>query len=211
MEDKNIMNLGTTTVGIVCKEGIVLASDKRATAGNLIADRRTQKIYQIADEMVVTMAGNASDAQLLIKIIKAQLKLDFLKIGKPLTVKETANLLAGMVYGNLRKMSMMPGVTHFILGGRDKDGFHLYDLFPDGTVTKYPDYVSSGSGSVTAYGVLETLYKNDLSVNEGIKLVIKSINASIHRDNYSGDGIEVITITKEGVKKAYNKELDYEL
>lgn len=211
MENKNVMNLGTTTVGLVCKDGIVLASDKRATAGNLIADRRTQKIYEISDDIAVTMAGNASDAQLLIKIIKAQLKLDFLKTDKPLTVKETANLLAGMVYSNLRKMSMMPGITHFILGGKDKNGFHLYDLFPDGTVTEYPDYVSSGSGSVTAYGVLETLYKKDLTVNDGVKLVIKCINAAIHRDNYSGDGVEVITITKDGIKKAYKKEIDYDL
>ncbi|MBL7147909.1 MAG: proteasome subunit beta [Nanoarchaeota archaeon] len=211
MEEKNIKNLGTTTIGIVCKDGIVLAADKRATAGNLIMDRKTEKIHNISDDMVVTEAGNASDAQLLIKIIKAQIKLDYMRIGKPLTVKETANLLAGMLYNNLRKMSMMPGIAHFILGGKDRYGFHLYDLFPDGTVTKYQDFVSSGSGSVMAYGVLETLYKKDIFVNDGVKLVIKGINAAIKRDNYSGDGIDVVTITKEGVKRVYKKELDYEL
>jgi len=211
MENKNVMNLGTTTIGLLCKDGIVLAADKRTTAGNLIVNNRALKIHSISDDVVLTEAGNASDAQLLIKIIKAQIKLDNMKLGKPLTVKETANLLAGMVYNNIRRMSIMPGITHFILGGKDKHGFHLYDLFPDGTVTKYDKYVSSGSGSVMAYGVLETLYRKDMTVSEGIKLVIKCVSASIHKDNYSGDGIDVVTITKDGVKRAYKKELDYNL
>lgn len=211
MEEKNIAKLGTTTVGLVCKDGIILAADKRTTAGNLIVDRKTEKIHEISDYMVVTEAGTASDAQLLIKIIKAQIKLYFMKLEKPLTVKETANLLAGMLYNNLRKMSMIPGIAHFILGGRDKEGFHLYDLFPDGTVTKYKDFVSSGSGSLTAYGVLETLYEKDMSVTDGIKTAIKSINAAVHRDIYSGEGIDVVTITKDGIKRVYKKELDYSL
>ena len=121
------------------------------------------------------------------------------------TVKEAANLLSGMVYSNIRKMSMIPGVSHFLLGGVDKSGLHLFDLYPDGSVTEIDDFVSSGSGSVIAYGVLESDYKKDMSKEEGINFVIKTINAAMQRDSASGQGIDVYVITKKGVEKALQK------
>jgi len=135
------------------------------------------------------------------------------KVGhKKATVKEAANLLGGMVYANIRKMSLIPGVSHFVLGGRDENGTEVWDLFADGSVTKVDDYISSGSGSVMAYGVLETLYKKDITIEEGVKLVVKSINAALQRDSASGGGIDVIAITpKDGIKKVLKKELDVRL
>ncbi|PIN72403.1 hypothetical protein COV22_03305, partial [Candidatus Woesearchaeota archaeon CG10_big_fil_rev_8_21_14_0_10_47_5] len=155
MDQSDIMKTGTTTLGLVCKEGIVLAADKRATAGYMIANKKTQKIHKIADNMVVTMAGSVSDAQLLAKLIKAELRLKGLRTGRSPNVRECANLLGSMIYANIRRMSLIPGISHFLLGGVDSEGAHLYDLFADGSVTECDDYVSSGSGSVIAYGVLE--------------------------------------------------------
>ncbi len=190
MENENIMKTGTTTVGIMCKDGVVLAADKRATAGNLISDKKAQKIYKINDCMALTTAGRTE---------------------REANVKESVNLLAGLVYSNIRKMSMIPGISHFLFAGKDYKGFHLYDIYADGSLTKNDSYVSSGSGSVMAYGVLETLYKEGMNVDDGVKLAVKCINAALQRDSATGNGIDVVTITKEGIKTVLEKEIKINL
>lgn len=211
MDEEKVMKTGTTTVGIVCKDGLVLAADKRATAGYLIADKTTQKIYLITDNIAVTIAGTASDAQLLVKLLRAELRLKRIRTGKEVTVKEAANLLARMVYGNIRKMSMIPGISHFIMGGVDPDGFFVYDIFADGTISIVDKFISSGSGSVMAYGVLETLYDKSMNIEDGIELSRKCINAAIKRDIASGNGFDVVTITKAGAKQVISKEIENEI
>jgi proteasome beta subunit len=203
------LKTGTTTVAIVCKDGIILAADKRATSGNLISYKKFDKIISITDKIAVTVAGTVSDVQLLTKLIKAELKLKDIRTGRESSVREAANLLANMVYNNIRKLSLIPGISHFLIGGIDHSGLHLYDLAPDGSIVEVDDFVSSGSGSVMAYGVLETLYKKSILVTEGIKLAIKCVNAALQRDSASGDGIDIVTITKEGVKKVLTKEIKY--
>ena len=205
---ENILKTGTTTIGILCKGGIVLAADKRATMGNIIADKRAQKIYQISDNIAMTIAGTVSDAQLLIKLIQSEIRLKHIRTRKEIIVKEVANLSARLVYNNIRQMSMIPGITQFLMGGKDIHGFHLYDIFVDGSITECKDYVSSGSGSTTAYGVLETLYKKEINVEEGIKLSVKSLSAALQRDSASGSGYDVVTITEKGFIKVLEKEID---
>ncbi len=209
MENENIMKTGTTTVGIMCKDGVVLAADKRATAGNLISDKKAQKIYKINDCMALTTAGVVSDVQLLVKLIKAELSLKNIRTEREANVKESVNLLAGLVYSNI--MSMIPGISHFLFAGKDYKGFHLYDIYADGSLTKNDSYVSSGSGSVMAYGVLETLYKEGMNVDDGVKLAVKCINAALQRDSATGNGIDVVTITKEGIKTVLEKEIKINL
>jgi proteasome beta subunit len=209
MENSEQLKTGTTTVGIVCTDGVVLAADKRATAGFFVADKKAEKVYKINDNMAITTAGGVSDIQLMVKLVKAELKLKLLKTKREPNIKESANLLAGLVYSNIRKYSTIPGMTHFILGGKDKFGFHLYDLYPDGSLTRCDDYISSGSGSYMAYGVLDTLYKADMNVKQGVELATKAINSSLQRDTATGEGIVVISITKDGVKKVLDKEIKY--
>ena len=206
-ENKNTLK-GTTTVGIKCKDGVVLAADKRATAGHLVVNKKTDKIYNISKNMAITMAGTVSDAQLLSKLIKAELNLKKLRSGRNATVRESANLLAGMVYGNIRKMSMIPGVSHFLMGGKDETGYYLFDIFADGSLTEEDEYITSGSGSVMAFGVLETLYKPDISIDEGVSLAIKSVNAALQRDSASGNGLKIITITEKGIEEVFNKTIN---
>ncbi|MCH8329290.1 MAG: proteasome subunit beta [Nanoarchaeota archaeon] len=206
--DNELMKTGTTTLALLCKDGIVLAADKRATSGYLIAHKKFDKILNITDNIAVTVAGTVSDVQLLAKYIKAELKLKDIRTDRESTVKEAANLLSMMVYNNIRKMSMIPGISHFIIGGKDGEGFHIYDLAPDGSIAEIDDYNTSGSGSVMVYGVLETLFKKGMSVEEGIKLAVKSINAAIQRDIASGNGINIVTITKDGVKKVLSRDID---
>jgi proteasome beta subunit len=208
MSDDNIVKTGTTTLGIVFKDGIILAADKRATAGHLIAQKDTKKVNNITDNIAVTMAGTASDGQLLIKLAKAELKLRSIRSGHDVLVKEAAALMSRMVYNNLRKPSMMAGISHFVIAGNDQTGFYLYDVFPDGTVSECPDYIASGSGSTMAYGVLETLYKKDMSVDEAKDLAIKCVNSSIKRDSASGNGIDIFLIDKEGARRIHTEDIE---
>ena len=213
MKEENTLKTGTTTVGIVCSDGIILAADKRVTlGGGYIVNQDIEKVIILTDNIAVTMAGNVSDVQLLLKLLKAEIQIKKMRREKEGTVKEAANLLARMVYNNIRKMSMLPGISHFLLAGKDETGMHLYDIYPDGSINEVKTFVASGSGSVYgAYSVFDTLYKEGININDGIKLVVKAINAAMQRDTSSGGGIDVITITDKGIKKVLAKQMNTKL
>jgi len=206
--DETTMKTGTTTIAIRCKDGIVLAADKRATAGTMIANKWVDKIFAVEDYMALTTAGTVSDVQLLVKLVKAELRLKRLRTGRNVSVKEAANLLAGMVYSNIRKFSSIPGISHFIFAGHDEEGFKIYDIYPDGSITEAEDYLASGSGSVFAYGVLETLYKGTPNLDEGQALALKAVNAALQRDSASGNGVDVVLINHDGVKKVLTRKVE---
>jgi len=204
---KETLQSGTTTLGMVCKDGVVLAADRRATlGGRIVAHKKTQKISVLNDDMAITWAGSVSDVQLLTKIIKAQIRLVELRRNKRLKVKEVANLLGSLLYSNIRQF--FPGIAAFLLGGKDDQGMFLYELGPDGSIMMHDDYVSDGSGMMYATGVLEANYKKDISINEGVKLAVKAVSAAIQRDTASGNGIDVYTITKDGLKKVFEREVN---
>jgi proteasome beta subunit len=201
------LTTGTTTVGIVCKDAIVLAADMRATAGTLIVDKKIDKVVPITGRIAVTTSGSVSDLQLLIKYLKAQLRLRQIQTGRQSTVKEAAHLLSAWVYSILRSDM---GICHFIMGGFDKEP-RLYDIFPDGSLTETSDFVASGSGSVVAYGVLEDQFKDGLSVDQGVALSLKAVNAALQRDSASGNGVNIYVIDKNGVRKETSKVLNTRL
>jgi len=213
MESKDMLKTGTTTVGIVCRDGIILAADKRATiGGGYIYSKKAEKIIRINDNIAVTTAGMVSDVQILVKLLQSELQIKKMRGGRECSVKEAANLLARMVYQNVRRFSAIPGISQFIMAGRDDSGLHLYDIFPDGSVNEVDDYLASGSGSIlAANSILDTLFKKDMKSEDGIKLAAKAINAAMQRDSASGDGIDVVSITKEGIKKILTKGLKTEL
>ncbi|PIN69432.1 proteasome subunit beta [Candidatus Woesearchaeota archaeon CG11_big_fil_rev_8_21_14_0_20_43_8] len=207
--EEKMIKTGTTTVGIVCKDGVVMAADKRSSAGYMVANRKQEKLVIINETIAVAQAGLVSDAQLLSKLLTAELKLKDIRTGRASTVTEGANLLAGMLYSNIRKPAMFQSIVGFLLGGVDNHGNHLFELGIDGSITKSEEFASDGSGSVYALGVLETLYRKDMSMDEGIDLAFKAINAALKRDIATGNGIDVVTITKDGAKKIITKELEY--
>lgn len=207
MKEQDVLNTGTTTVGLVGKDCIVLAADKRATAGNFIANKKINKVVPINDRMVITTAGVVSDIQLLIKLLKAELKLKSIRVDREPTVKEAANLLTNIIYNNVRKLSMIPGITHFLLGGVDKK-LRLYDLYADGSITDIDDFVASGSGSVIAYGVFEANYKPNMNEAELVEIAIKGVNAAMQRDSASGEGIDAYVINMSGIREAAHKKVN---
>ena len=208
MSESNVMKTGTTTLGIHFKGGIILAADKRATAGHLIAQKDTEKVNSITKNIAVTMAGTASDGQLLIKLARAELKLKEIRTQVNLDVREAAAYMSRLVYNNLRKPSMMPGISHFVMAGTDSSGFYLFDIFQDGTMIECKDYISSGSGSVMAYGVLETLYKPNMTLEEAKDLAIKCVNAAIKRDSASGNGIDIFLINEDGANRIMTQDIE---
>jgi len=205
----NILKSGTTIIGIVCKDGIVMASDRRATAGNLIAMKNAKKAVQINDYLVVAGTGNMSDIEMQKKIVAAQLKLKELKSKKRPTVRESANLIGMMTYQNIRQPTMIPSIVGTLVGGINEDGSaELYTIEPSGTAVQVEDYDANfGSGMPFVLGLLERQYKKDISVKEGVELAIEALKSSTQRDAGSGNGIDVFTLSKKGIKHEVAQEI----
>ncbi|MCD6575968.1 MAG: archaeal proteasome endopeptidase complex subunit beta [Nanoarchaeota archaeon] len=200
---KDEMKHGTTTVGIVTKEGVVVAADKRATMGYLVAHKNVDKVVEITDRILMTTAGMVGDAQMLAKYLKAELELYEIRKNKKITVKAASTLLANILYSN---RFSIPFYVQLLLAGVDETGYHLYSLGPDGSNLE-DKYISTGSGSVMAYGVLEDNYKDGISLKEGIHIAARAIKAAMARDIATGEGIDVYTITKKGISKVPKEEI----
>lgn len=207
--NKNIVKSGTSIVGIVCKDGVVIAGDRRTTAGGqIVMSKRSQKVIRINDYIVVAGAGVSSDIDLYQRVFTAELKLKELKTKVRPTVKEAANFFGMMAYRNIRTPSMIPSIVGTLMAGYNEDGStELYTIEPAGGVYLVEDYDANfGSGFQFILGLLERQYKKDLTVKEGIELAKECIKAAIERDTASGNGIDVFAITREGVKQAVSEE-----
>ncbi|MGE4274725.1 MAG: archaeal proteasome endopeptidase complex subunit beta [Candidatus Methanomethylophilaceae archaeon] len=196
--DDQTLKTGTTTIGIVTSEGVVLASERRATMGNIIAHKEVQKVFKIDDNLGMTIAGVVGHAQLLTRYVKAEVQLYRLKKGSPMTVKAASTLVANIVRNGF--------YVGLIVGGWDRNGGHVYSI--DGAGGSIEDkYVSVGSGSVFSLGVLENGYKDDLSLDGAVDLAIASLNASMRRDSASGNGMMVVTVNDKGFTEVPEDEL----
>lgn len=193
--DKNMK--GTTTVGFVCKDGVVFATETRATMGSLIANKGADKLFQLDDKIGATIAGTVSHAQSLMDVIKAEIALYKLKNEKEMSIDAVAVLTS-----NILKSGRY--MVQVILGGVDKNGAKVYSLDPSGSYIE-DKCTSTGSGSPYAFGVLEDRYNEDLTVEEGKKVAIKAITSAMERDVYSGNNYRLATITEDGMK-IYTKE-----
>ncbi|AEA47174.1 archaeal proteasome endopeptidase complex subunit beta [Archaeoglobus veneficus] len=195
---------GTTTVGLICKDGIVLATEKRATIGNYIASRRAKKIYQVADRVAMTTAGSVGDAQFLARLVKVEASLyETRKEEKP-TVKAIATMLSNL----LNSSRYFPYFVQLLIGGVDKRGPSMFSIDPIGGAIEETDIVATGSGSPTAYGVLEDRYYPEITTQEGVELAIRAITSAMKRDSASGDGIDVVKITKDEYVQLTPEEVD---
>jgi proteasome beta subunit len=181
----------TTVVGIKTKEGVVLGSDKRASKGFFIGSKITQKIAKVDDTLAVAIAGQLSDAEYLIKVSKAERKLIELRKGFPLTTKESARLIANLAYSGLK--NYQPYFVELLVAGVDQEGGHIYAADMSGAITS-EDFASSGSGSPIAYGVLESMYHNEITNEQAQAVATKAVAAAMERDPGSGNGIEMLAI-----------------
>ena len=206
---KNILKTGTTILGIVCKDGIVMASDRQSTAGTIVMSKNSEKTKKINDYLLISGTGMVSDIQRVSKLLPAELRLKELKSKKRPTVKEAANLVATITFRNIRQPSMIPSIVGTLIAGFNEDGTTgLYSIEPAGGVYEVEDYDANfGSGMPYVLGLLERLYKKDITVKDGADLAIESLKSSTQRDTGSGYGLDVFTITKDGIKKVVSQEI----
>jgi proteasome beta subunit len=200
---KNILSTGTSLVGIVCSDGVVMAGDRKMTlGGQIVANKNFPKVLRVNDYLLMSVTGQVSSAQVAMKVIAAQLKIKELKDRRRPTVKESASFIATYYFQTIRQASMVPDIVGSLVGGINEDGTaELYTIAPDGAINKVDDYDANlSSGMPYILGFLERQYKKGLSVKEGVQLAMEAIKSSSERDTASGYGVDVFTITKEGIK-----------
>jgi len=205
--EKEKLKTGTTIVGVVGKDCVILGADKRVTlAGRLVVDKRFNKILQVNENIIVAMAGTVSDAQLLTKYLRANLKLNELRRNKKNDIKESVNFLANILYSAARQF--IPAIVGFLVAGRDEKGVHLYEVGIDGSIIEYEDYIADGSGMMYATGTFEANYKKNMTSQESVKLAVQAVNSAMQRDTGSGNGVEVYQVTKDEIKKVFEKDVN---
>jgi len=204
--DEERLLKGTTTIGIVCKDGVVLATERRATAGTFISNKQTQKLFKIDEYIGITIAGLVGDAQVLARYLKAEVSLYRLRRSAPLTAEGAATLLANILSGN----RYYPYYAWLILGGVDAKGSHVFSVDPAGGCIE-DKYVSVGSGSTIAYGLLEEGYSREMSTTDAVDLALRGLTAAMKRDSASGDGYLVHVITPKEYRELSEDEINKRL
>lgn len=188
---------GTTTVGLTTRDHVVLAADKRATSGFLIASRRAKKIIRITDYAAMTISGLVADAQTLADIAREEARFYELAYNTKPTIKWMANLLSTILFSS----KWFPYIVQLIVGGYDSKP-RIYTLDPYGSITE-ERYTATGSGSPVAIGVIESEYREDLTLDEAMQLAAKAVRAATLRDVASGDGVDVLAIGKGGIVEKF--------
>ena len=198
MGEQQLMVPGAASVALKCKDGVVLGSDRRATWGYTVINKSTQKVFKITENIGLCAYGLIGDFQILVKILRAQANLYELETGERISTKSMGKLVSNYLYS--RKMA--PLYTNLVVAGMDKDGPKLYTLDALGSLMP-DDYGTAGTGMLLSIGILEAEYKPNMTIAAGEKLVEKAIRNAIKRDAMSGNGIDILTITKVGAKEKF--------
>ena len=192
---------GTTTVGLVCRDGVILASDTRVTMGFFIAHHRGKKVYKIDDHLAMTISGGVADAQRAVDMLTANAQLYRLNVGRSMPISSAARLIANMLFSS----RYAPLIAQILIGGMDDAGSHVFAIDPFGSITE-EKCVATGSGSPVAYGVLEDKYKQDASIKDMLSIVARAVDSAMRRDAASGDNFDISIIDKKGYKELTEKE-----
>jgi len=191
---------GTTTVGIVCTDGVILSSDTRVTMGYFVAHKQGKKIYQIDDHIAMTISGGVADAQYVVEVLKVNAKLYKLNNGRPMPIKAASRLVANVLFSARGGL-----MAQILVGGVDSTGPHVFSLDPFGSLTE-ENCVATGSGSPIAYGVLEDKYKEGFTIKDMLPVVVRAVDSAMKRDIASGNNFDIAVITKEGYRSLSTEE-----
>jgi len=192
---------GTTTVGVICRDGVILASDTRVTMGFFVAHHRGKKVYKIDDHLAMTISGNVADAQRTVEILRVNAQLYRLNTARPMPLSSAARLVANLLFSS----RYAPLIAQVLIGGMDDSGPHVYAIDPFGSITE-EKCVATGSGSPLAYGVLEDKYKQDTPIKDMLQIVVRAVDSAMRRDAASGDSFDVSIIDKKGYRELTEKE-----
>ncbi len=191
---------GTTTIGLTCSDGVVLAADKRASWGTFVASKNAKKTFNINDVVGATVAGSVGDAEALMRLIQAEASLYEINNKRKMSPKAISNLLANILQGN----KIFPYLVQLLIGGIGQRKAELYTLDPVGGLIK-EDMAASGSGSPVAYGILDQEYSKDNTIEGNIPVALKALTSAMSRDTATGDGMSLVTITEKGFMR-YKEE-----
>jgi len=194
---------GTTTVGVVCSNGVILGTDTRATMGNYVASKQAKKVYMITKRMAMTIAGGVAVAQRVVEILRVNARLFELDKNRPMSVQSAARLVSNLLFSNREVGRPLP--MQALIGGYDETGPHVFNLDPFGSLTE-EKMVSTGSGSPFAYGVLEAQYEEDKPVDEMLPVVVKAVESAMKRDVASGDSFDIVVIDVDGFRELSPEE-----
>jgi proteasome beta subunit len=192
---------GTTTLGIVCKDGVVLATDTRVTAGMYVAHRYGKKVYEVDRHLGITIAGVVADAQNVVEILKANARLYRLSRGRPMPVASAARLAANILFSSRG----FPLIIQALIGGLDDTGPHIYSIDPFGSITE-ETCVATGSGSPVAYGVIEDQYRADMTIKDAVVLASKAVLSAMRRNVATGDSYDIVVIDGIGYRELSDGE-----
>lgn len=185
---------GATTLGIVCSEGVILVSEKRVTYGYFVTSKAGKKVFKITDHIGAACAGLVSDMQVLVREVEAYANLFKLDANRRISVRSAAKVMSNLLFGR----RLFPLITQTIIGGVDEDGPSIYVLDVLGSVL--PDkYAAVGTGAEIAVGVLEEEYREDMSLEEAKEMAMHAMKSAISRDAMSGNGVDFLIFTKEGI------------
>jgi proteasome beta subunit len=205
MAHNNVINgltlKGTTTIGVVCKDGVIFASDTRVTMGFYVAHKHGKKVYQIDNHLAMTIAGSVADAQRAVDIVSVNARLYKINIGRPLPVSSAARLLSNLLFS----ARYVPLQAQVLIGGIDDTGAHVFSIDPFGSLTE-EKCVSTGSGSPIAYGILEEKYREGAAAEEMLPVIVKAVIAAMKRDAASGDSFNVAVVDEKGYRDLTDKE-----
>lgn len=187
---------GATTIGVVYRDGVILASERRVSYGYFVMSKTAKKVFKITDTIGAAFAGLVSDMQVLSKEAAAYANIYTYEKDRPITVRATAKMMGNLLF----QRRMLPYITQTIVAGIDEDGPSLYVLDLLGSVMQ-DKYAVVGSGTEIAIGVLEEEYKDNMSLDEARELVARAVKAALARDSASGDGVDLLVITKTGIEE----------
>jgi proteasome beta subunit len=195
---------GTTTIGIICSDGVVMGADSRATMDTFIASSEAVKIYKINDKLGLTVAGDVGSAEYLAKLLQIQNSSYMMEEKVPLNPTSATSILHIILQEN----KMFPFLVQLLVGGFNRDTPELYSIDPIGGYIKESKFASTGSGSLTALGYLEDNYKKDMTTQEATKIVAKGLKIAMKRDSATGDRLNIVTITKNGYRELSGDEIE---
>lgn len=200
---ENAVKTGTTTLAIACDDGVVMATEKRATMGHLVGHKNTQKLFAVDDHLALTTAGLVGDAQMIARNLQAQAQLYWFKRDQKLPVRGAATLLGNL----LNNSKFAPYWVQLIVGGYDHRGGSIYSV--DSAGGSIPEtWTCTGSGSPFVYGVLEDRFEDGAKVKDAVDLAVRGLNASMRRDAASGNGMDIAIIDEKGFQRLSPAEID---
>lgn len=191
----------TTTIGVVCRDGVLMTTDTRATMGSFVAHKNAKKVYQIDNHLAMTIAGVVGDAQAIVEMLRANAALYKLDMARPMPINSAARMVSNILFSS----RFYPLGVQALIGGVDDTGGHIFALDPLGS-TMEEKFVSTGSGSPVAYGVLESEWKDNMTVKDATPVLVRAISSAMKRDSASGDSFDMAIVTGDGYRELTPEE-----